>query len=223
MLLAAGAGTRVAADRNKALLPLGDAAVLAHSVRTVLRLDGVHRVVLVVAPGEADEVRAAVAPHLGSHDLWLVEGGRTRHGSEWRALQVLAGEIDAEELDVVAVHDGARPLAPAALWRRVVDAAVEHGGALPVVPVAGVLGRDGRPRPGLVAVQTPQAFGAGPLLAAYRAAERDGFAGTDTASCLERYPASGVRVVGVPSTAQNLKITFPEDVALAARLLSERP
>ena len=68
-----------------------------------------------------------------------------------------------------------------------------------------------------VAVQTPQAFRARPLLDAYRRAERDGFVGTDTASCVERYTDLAIHCV--PSPATNLKITFPEDVALAERLL----
>ncbi len=70
---------------------------------------------------------------------------------------------------------------------------------------------------GLVAVQTPQAFRAGDLLAAYRQADADGFVGTDTAACLERY--ADVSIAGVPSTTANLKVTFPEDVALAEELV----
>ena len=65
-------------------------------------------------------------------------------------------------------------------------------------------------------MQTPQAFRADALLAAYRAADADGFEGTDTASCLERY--GDLQIAAVPSTSGNLKITFPEDVSLAARL-----
>ena len=65
-------------------------------------------------------------------------------------------------------------------------------------------------------VQTPQAFRAAVLLEAYRRADHDGFDGTDTAACLERY--THVEVVSVPGRPANLKITFPEDVALAERL-----
>src|SRR3954471_15457014 len=115
VLLAAGSGTRVGAQTNKVLLPLDGAPVLAHSVRTVLDVEGVHRIVLVVRPEDREEVSAAVAPHLGAHDLWLVAGGEQRHHSEWQALQVLAEDIEEGELDVVAIHDGARPLAGADL------------------------------------------------------------------------------------------------------------
>jgi 2-C-methyl-D-erythritol 4-phosphate cytidylyltransferase len=67
-------------------------------------------------------------------------------------------------------------------------------------------------------VQTPQAFRATSLLAAYSAADREGFEGTDTAASLERF--ADVVVAAVPSSPRNLKITFPEDVDLAEALLS---
>ena len=71
----------------------------------------------------------------------------------------------------------------------------------------------------MVAVQTPQAFLAAPLLAAYRQAAADGFVGTDTASCIERYTDLPVRCV--PGDAGNIKITFPDDLFLAERLLAK--
>ncbi len=223
VLLAAGSGSRVGAlldERpiNKVLLPVDGVPMLARSVRTVLEVVGVHRIVLVVRPEDRDAVAEAVAPHLGSHDLWVVDGGAERHDSEWQALRTLAAEIEDGELDVVAIHDAARPLAPASLWRAVIDTAAERGGAIPVLPVPRLSRRDGGLAPaGLVGVQTPQAFRAADLLVAYRQADRDGFVGTDTASCLEHY--TDIVVAGVPSSAANLKVTFPDDVALAEKLL----
>jgi len=212
VILAAGAGSRVGAEVNKVLLPLLDRPIVAWSLRDALALDDVRRVVLVVAPGETAALSEAVAPFLGSGEVQLVEGGATRHASEWNALAVLASDIDAGLVDVVAIHDGARPLAGASLFTAVISAAREHGGALPAVPVPGVVGGTGA----MVGVQTPQAFRAAELLAAYRQAEADGFEGTDTASCLERY--GSIRIAAVPSSPTNLKVTFPEDVALAAAL-----
>ena len=218
VILAAGSGTRVGAETNKVLLPLDGIPVLARSVRTVLDVEGVHRIVLVVRREDRDAVSEAVAPHLGAHDLWMVDGGEQRHDSEWQALQVLADEIEGDELDVVAIHDAARPLATPQLWDSVIAAASEHGGAIPVVEVPQLSRGDGSLAPaGLVGVQTPQAFRAGDLLAAYRRADADGFVGTDTAACLERY--ADVAIVGVPSTSANLKVTFPEDLGLAEALL----
>jgi 2-C-methyl-D-erythritol 4-phosphate cytidylyltransferase len=222
VILAAGSGTRVGAQTNKVLLPLAGVPVLARSVRSVLDVEGIQRIVLVVRPQDREAVRAAVAPHLGAHDLWVVDGGEHRHDSELQALEALAGDIESGEVDVVAIHDAARPLARPDLWTAVLAAAHEHGGAIPVVATPRLSHRDGSAAPaGLVGVQTPQAFRARPLLEAYRQARADGFVGTDTAACLEQY--AEVTVVGVPSTARNLKVTFPEDLDLAEQLLSAAP
>jgi 2-C-methyl-D-erythritol 4-phosphate cytidylyltransferase len=213
VVLAAGEGRRVGADTNKVLLPLAGSPVFTWSLRAAADLEYVDAVVVVVR--EAD--RGVVQRHLTGHEV-VVPGGDTRHGSEWNALQALAPGIDAGEIDVVAIHDSARPLASPDLFRAVVEAAASYGGALPVREQPALVPRDGGPRPvHPVAVQTPQAFRARPLLDAYRRAERDGFVGTDTASCVERYTDLAIHCV--PSPATNLKITFPEDVALAERLL----
>lgn len=221
VILAAGSGSRVGAPVNKVLLPLGDAAVLTWSVRTVLALDDVARVVLVIRPEDRGAIEAAVAPHLGEREVVLVDGGATRHASEWAAVRVLAPDIESGAVGLVAIHDGARPLAGTDLWHRVIDAARTTGGAIPVVSESGLLTADLAVAPaGLGAVQTPQAFRAEALLAAYRSADADGFEGTDTASCLER--SGGGAIAAVASSPLNLKITFPEDVELASRLLAGR-
>ena len=217
VILAAGVGARVGAGSNKVLLPLGDRPVLAWSVRDALAAAGVRRVLVVVRAGEADAVGAALAPVLGDAEVGVVQGGATRHASEWSALQALAPEIDAGVIDVVAIHDGARPLAGTALFEATIAAARESGGAIPGVRLPGLLALDGRALPAeLDGVQTPQAFRAPDLLAAHAAAALDGFDGTDTAACWSRY--SDLPVAAVPSSATNLKITFPGDLALALRL-----
>lgn len=217
VILAAGLGSRVGAGSNKVLLPLGDRPVLAWAVRDALALDDVRRVLVVVRPGEAADVAAALAPHLGEGEVRLVEGGATRHGSEWAALQALAPEIGAGELDVIAIHDGARPLAGRDLFAATITAARETGGALPGVRLTGLVALDARVLPGeLDGVQTPQAFRARELLAAYTAAAAEGFDGTDTAACWSRY--TGLPVARVPGSPANLKVTFPEDLDLALRL-----
>lgn len=241
VVLAAGSGSRLGAGRNKCLLPLGAITVLGWSLRRALAVPDVARVVVVVAEGEQDEVAQAVAPVLEQQgeerEVLLVVGGATRHDSEWAALRVLADDVRRGEVDVVAIHDAARPLAPVTLWNEVVAVAREHGGAIPGVAVTGLLARS-RPLVGssvdaptptalhaAVAVQTPQAFRAGPLLAAYEAAEHDGFRATDTAGTLARHAhrGSGFVVRAVPGRATNLKITFAEDVPTALVLLAADP
>ncbi|CAM3528517.1 IspD/TarI family cytidylyltransferase [Nocardioides zeicaulis] len=217
VVLGAGSGSRVGAEVNKVLLPLRGVPVLVWSLREALALDDVRRVVLVVRPQDREAVAEAVAPHLGEREVLVVDGGATRHASEWAAIRVLADDVRAGEVDVVVVHDGARPLAGAALWSDVVAAAREVGGAIPVVPVTHLLHADLSPVTEQVGgVQTPQAFRAADVLAAYADADRDGFEGTDTAACVATYRA--VDVAAVPGSATNLKVTFPEDVALADEL-----
>lgn len=220
VILAAGSGSRVGADVNKVLLELDGRPVLAHSVLTALSLDDVDPVVLVCRAGEEEAVAGAVTPYLGDRDLLLVPGGATRHASEQAALDVLAPRVESGQVDVVVIHDGARALAPAALFGQVIAEARASGGAVPATALGGLLPRDPvAPAPDgvLVGVQTPQAFRAEPLLDAYAAARREGFEGTDTAACLERFRPD-VTVVVVPSSPANLKITYPEDLAAAARL-----
>jgi 2-C-methyl-D-erythritol 4-phosphate cytidylyltransferase len=217
VILAAGSGSRVGAGTNKVLLPLGDAPVLVWSVRDALALDDVRRVLVVVRPGERDLVSAALVPHLGDREVGVVEGGVTRHASEWNALRALSGEIESGEIDVVAIHDGARPLAGRELFARTIAVARERGGAIPVVRLVGLLALDGHALPAeLDGVQTPQAFRAVDLLAAHTRADADGFEATDTAACLARY--TDLAVAAVPSTPRNLKITFAEDLELVSRL-----
>ncbi|MET0999176.1 MAG: 2-C-methyl-D-erythritol 4-phosphate cytidylyltransferase, partial [Marmoricola sp.] len=110
VILAAGSGTRLGAGVNKVLLPIDGISILARSVRTVLEVTGVHRVVLVVRPEDREDVSDAVAPHLGAHDLWVVDGGAQRQASQWQALPTHAADIEDGEIDVVAIHDAARPL-----------------------------------------------------------------------------------------------------------------
>ena len=219
VLLAAGSGERVGADRNKVLLPLHGVPVLAHSVRTALRVDGAHRVVVVVRAEDRAAVTEAIRPHLGTHDLWLVDGGEQRHDSEYSALRALRRDIEAGEIAVVAIHDAARPLATEGLFRAVVDLAATRGAAVPALPAGRLNDRDGSlAAENLLVVQTPQAFDARALLAAYDAAEADRFVGTDTASCLERY--ADLAIHGVTGERRNLKITFADDLLLASELIS---
>jgi len=221
VILAAGSGSRVGASTNKVLLPLGDTTVLGQSLRTVLAVGGVTRLVIGVRPGDEDAVGEAVAPMLGQHEARLVPGGATRHAPEHAALQALRRQVEAGDVDVVAGHDAARPLAGPELFEATIAAARAHGGALPVLDLPGLLRRDLRPvARGVAGVQTPQAFRAVPLLEAHRRAAEGGYESTDTAACFERY--TDLPVVAVPSGATNLKVTFPEDLEVAERLLSAR-
>jgi 2-C-methyl-D-erythritol 4-phosphate cytidylyltransferase len=220
-MLAAGEGRRTGHHTNKVLLPLAGRRVFTWSIRWARLLPYVERTLLVIREDDRDAVRATLAREVDGTPIDLVVGGDSRHASEWHALQALEPAINAGEVDVVVIHDAARPLAGTQLFEDVIAAAAEHGGAIPVRDQGNLVGRNGETPPGdrVVAVQTPQAFLAAPLLAAYRQAAADGFVGTDTASCMERYTDLPVRCV--PGDAGNVKNTFPDDLFLAERLLAK--
>lgn len=224
------------ADRNKVLLAVAGRPVLAHSLATFVRMPEIGPIVLVTRPQEREAALAMIEsdPDLArAADLRVVDGGASRQESELYGLRALSGRVAAGQVDVVLVHDGARPLATPALAREVLAAARAYGGAVPGVAVPDlavattVTESDDRlvpvgerltaAAPELVAVQTPQGFRAGPLLAACEAAVRDGFVGTDTASCVERY--AGVAARWVMGTGRNVKITYAHDLAVVERAL----
>lgn len=221
VVLAAGEGRRTGSHTNKVLLPLAGRRVFTWSIRWARLLPEVVRTVLVIRDQDRDVIEATLAREVGPPAVDVVEGGSSRHGSEWAALQLLAPAIEAGEIDVVVIHDAARPLAGSDLWASVIEAAARLGGALPADDHGHLATLDGSELDPdrIVAVQTPQAFAAAPLLEAYRRADRDDFVGTDTASCIERY--TDVPVHCVPGDAGNIKITFPDDLFIAERLLAK--
>jgi 2-C-methyl-D-erythritol 4-phosphate cytidylyltransferase len=218
VLLAAGNGSRVGREINKVFLPLAGRRVLTWSLDSTDRLPHLVTTVVVLQDHDRVHVHDVLRRESINRPVELVEGGSTRHESELHALRALAPQIHAGTVDVVVIHDAARPLAGPSLFNEVVDAAALLGGALPVLPKQGIVFSDGTRVDGrLMTVQTPQAFHALPLLRAYEQAAREGFLGSDTASCVERF--TDLRVHGVAGNANNIKITFPEDLFLAERLL----
>jgi 2-C-methyl-D-erythritol 4-phosphate cytidylyltransferase len=203
IVVAAGSGSRF--GRPKQYEELAGRPVLDWSVATARAAaagpgDGV---VVVVPPDRAG------GPAPGADTV--VAGGPTRSSSVRAGLAAVPGDAD-----VIVVHDGARPLAGAELFARVVEA-VRAGAdaAVPAVEVTDTLRhRSGGPvnRNGLVAVQTPQAFRA----AALRRAHLGEAEATDDASLVE---AAGGKVVVVEGSPANLKITRPIDLAIAEALL----
>jgi 2-C-methyl-D-erythritol 4-phosphate cytidylyltransferase len=219
VVLAGGSGSRFGRSVNKVYLPLAGRPVLWWSLRAMAR----HSDVLVLVTRSQDvEFMADV---VGGLDVEVVEGGTTRQGSELAALRHLAPRVGTGAVDTILIHDGARPLASPELVNRVLAATGEYGGAIPGLRSEDLaeVTADGRVLPlaeDLVAVQTPQGFSARPLLAAYEQAAAEGFDGTDTASCVERY--TDIQVHWVPGEQRNLKVTYEHDLLVAERVMEPR-
>ena len=224
IVLAAGAGTRVGNSRNKVYLPLGGRRIVTWSLELFRQVPGIGRLVLVVRDSDRELVGEILDREFPDVPVDVVTGGETRHESEYRALLHLADDIRRGQIDIVLVHDAARPLTPVRVVEEVLATAMRTGGAIPALPLEDVAGVDAAGRisepdhTDLIRVQTPQAFRSTQLLAAYEAAAADGFAGTDTASCVERY--EGVTVHVVPGDARNLKVTYADDLFMAELMLA---
>lgn len=146
VVLAAGMGTRVGADGNKAYLPLAGRSMVSWSVEAVARSANVARTILVFRRGERDLAARTLAEEVPDLRVELVEGGDTRHGSEENVLRHLAPDIESGAVDVVLVHDAARPLASPAMMDTAVTTARASGGAIPVLPAAEVIATDANGR-----------------------------------------------------------------------------
>jgi 2-C-methyl-D-erythritol 4-phosphate cytidylyltransferase len=227
LVLAGGSGSRVGAGVNKVYLSLAGRSVLSWSLAWAAQVPEIVTTVLVVRAEDVPLAGDVLRREAADLDVRMVVGGATRHRSEDAGLAEVAAQVDSGELDVIAVHDGARPLAGASLFRTVIRVADAAGGAVPALSATGVLqvGKDGQPQPGgstsphrLARVQTPQAFRAKDLLTAYAAAQVSGYEGTDTASSVEAF--SGIVVRTVAGSPLNLKVTYLQDLAVAERLLT---
>jgi 2-C-methyl-D-erythritol 4-phosphate cytidylyltransferase len=205
IVVAGGSGSRFGSPKQYA--ELGGRPLLAWSVDQARR--ACHGVVLVVQPGDEDSRK-------WSADR-VVAGGATRSASVRAGLAVVPDTAAA-----IVVHDAARPLARDSIWQAALDA-VKRGAdaAIPTVAVTDTIKQmqsDGRlltlDRQRLVAVQTPQAFRASVL----REAHKSGADATDDAALVE---ALGATVVAVEGSADNLKVTSPIDLVVAATLQRE--
>ena len=220
IIVAGGSGTRFGASMPKQFLSLKGRPVLMRTIDTFGNTMGDTVDVIVTLPAQQMDLWHRLCEQYG-FDVphRVVAGGHTRWHSVKNALDSI-GDVDS--VDLIAVHDGVRPLATPAMIARVIDAARRDGAAIPVVPlndsVRQIQGDTScaLDRSSLRAVQTPQAFDAGLLMAAYRQPFDPTF--TDDASVVERY---GHTVTLVEGDTANLKITRPMDLALAEYLLNQ--
>jgi 2-C-methyl-D-erythritol 4-phosphate cytidylyltransferase len=215
IVVAAGRGERMGADRPKAFVTLRGKSLLLRSAAALADgTDGLVAVVPEEAVAEATRMLAEV-PHVRA----VVAGGATRAESVRAGLAAVPSGFDG----IVLVHDAARPLVPPDLVRAVAEAARRTGAALPVLPLVDtikVVG-DGRvvetlDRTRLGAAQTPQGFRIGLLREAYARAFADDVALTDEAMAVERL---GHPVAAVPGSPRNRKITTPDDLRWAESIL----
>jgi 2-C-methyl-D-erythritol 4-phosphate cytidylyltransferase len=199
--------------------------VLGAAVGVFAAIPAISQIVVTLPPDQEDaegEVRA-VLPSKLCPGVLFVRGGENRRVSVFNALR----SLQTNSCDFVLIHDGARPWVSRAVIEAVIDAAVIHGAAVPVLPSVEtpkmldgpfdgqgpccgfIMGHPRRET--VVFAQTPQGFAFGPLLEAHEKAAKSGAEFTDDAG-VWAFAWPDAKVAAVPGEAANRKITFPEDL-----------
>lgn len=230
VVLAAGQGRRMGANINKIFLDLAGKPVLLHSLEVFQQAPQVSQIVVAAAADELEQITALLAAGGITKAKTVVEGGSTRLRSVAAALPYISCAVD-----LVAVHDGARPLISAEDFAAVLAAAEDEqvAGAILAAPVTDTIKTLSAPTDkgrgenlGLVSgslrrdllwrALTPQVFAIEPLLEAYSTLDKDF---TDDAALLA---AAGKEIALVWGSEENIKITTPLDLRLAELILKER-
>ncbi|MBM4261146.1 MAG: 2-C-methyl-D-erythritol 4-phosphate cytidylyltransferase [Deltaproteobacteria bacterium] len=223
IVVAAGSGSRVGGELPKVYLPLCGRELLRRTLDRVFAVKRITRAIVVVAAGELSRAESMLRQdaNLAARPWVLQTGGTLRQDSVRNGLAKLDGDVD-----IVAIHDGARPFVSPALFERCIDAAQKHGAVVPgSVPRDTIkfVNAEGRvqstpPRNTLREVQTPQVFRRELIDEAHSRAARAGFQATDDAMLVEWM---GQPVYVIEGERLNFKVTLPEDVWLAETLIRD--
>lgn len=220
-VVAAAGGSSRMGGVNKLLLPLEGIPVLARTLRALDEARLVDEIVVAAREEDLLTIGDLCRTYGVTKPVKIVCGGETR------AASVLAAAMECREDGAfIAVHDGARPLAEPALIDSVIQLAFRTNAAAAAVPVKDTIKvtAEGKivstpDRETLRAVQTPQVFDGALLRAALQAAVDGGIPVTDDCSAVERM---GKEIYLTEGSYENIKITTPEDLALAAAILQRR-
>jgi len=219
VIAASGEGQRMGGERKKQYLLLDGVPLLARTLQAFDRQEAVGQVVVVVPPGEIDYAREVIKPHCSLEKSIFVEGGKRRQDSVYFGLKAVSPEAE-----IVCIHDGVRPFVSAELFDRVLQAALQCGAAIPVIPetdtlkeisINGLVSRT-LSREAVRRVQTPQMFRRELIVEAYRKAQILGVEAPDDAYLLELL---GEKICTVAGSPANIKITYPLDLLFAEAIL----
>ena len=222
---AAGAGRRMGFGKNKAFITIRNIPLLVLCMKMLAETGMVRRVIVVTRAWEITETELMLKEYQDRFPnvSWQVTaGGRERQDSVANGLALIA-----DESGYVAVHDGARPFAGTEVFARTFAKAKEFGAAIATVPLKDTVKIvDGRgvvvstpDRASLCAVQTPQIFEINVLRKGYEVLKEHPVAATDDASLVE---ASGHPVAVAEGSYENIKVTTPEDLLLAEKILEKQ-
>ena len=215
IIAAAGQGNRMGGERAKQFLELAGIPIIIHTLRAFERCEVIQEIIVVLAAQEAAGFLSLAGKFSLQKVASIVPGGSTRAASVLHGLQA----VRPATAEIVAIHDGVRPFVTPDEITRTVNAAELHEAAVLVAPVTDTIKEveDGRVRGTLTRSQlrralTPQCFRYSLLRQAYEQADVMNPGLTDDSALVE---AIGIRAVIVAGSSRNIKITTPEDLAIA--------
>ncbi|MDB9439211.1 2-C-methyl-D-erythritol 4-phosphate cytidylyltransferase [Dolichospermum lemmermannii CS-548] len=220
LIPAAGSGKRMGADRNKLLLQVRSKPLIAWTLLAAEAASSISWIGIVSQPPDWDDFKSIIADLKLKKTIVFIPGGSTRQESVYNGLQALptnAGQV--------LIHDGARCLATPELFNACSEAILHCSGLIAAVPVKDTIKvvddndiiKNTPERKQLWAAQTPQGFDVKLLKQCHAEGVRQGWEVTDDAALFEK---CGIEVRIVPGEETNLKITTPQDLAIAEFILS---
>ena len=220
VIVAAGRGTRMGLDRNKVLYPVCGEPIIVHTVRAFAQ-SGLFDGGIVVVTGENDMEEMRAMMDAAGLRVTFAKGGADRQESVYNGIAACP-----KDADVIAIHDGARPLVTREVIFKTIDSAKEYGSGVAAVQLKDTVKRvdengiviDTPARDTLRAVQTPQTFDAELIRQAHEA-YKTGERATDDAMLMERM---GHAVRLTQGDVENIKLTTPEDMLLAEQVMIRR-
>lgn len=209
VIVAGGKGTRMGASTPKQFLLLNGLPILMHTIQAFLRWDKDAEIVLVLPKTEQEQWNELVEKYNFTPQLTLTTGGATRFDSVYNGLQKTTG-------DIIAIHDGVRPLVSSATIQNCFDAAIAFGNGIPCIPINDSIRKTKGEENQMVnrahyfRIQTPQVFQRSIILNGFKQPYSDAF--TDDASVIEK---AGEKIHLVEGNEENIKITRPSDLKIA--------
>lgn len=220
VIVAAGRSTRMNKSLNKVYLSIAGKPVLYYSIKAFDEIEWIKEIIVVTSPEETEYCQENVLEKFyWNKPFKIVKGGEERQYSVYNGISV----VD-KDCEIVAIHDGARPLVTKEIIMEAIKAAYLYKAAAVGVPVKDTIKvadednfiLDTPDRRYLWAIQTPQVFEKELIMKAHRKALEEGFLGTDDSVLVERM---GFKVKLVEGDYKNIKITTPEDLVVAELFL----
>lgn len=223
IIVAAGSGLRMKSARPKQYMDLAGLPVLSRTLKVFDDHPGIENIFLVVSPGEIEFCHETVLSKARwNKNIVLVPGGKERQDSVYEGLKAAGGHM--EEDDIILIHDGVRPLVAREMITACIACAEKSGACIPGIPASDTLKQVDSAgfiastvsRENIWFAQTPQAFSLKLIRDGFEYAFANHLSLTDDAAVLEMY---GKPVRMIPGSRNNIKITTPEDLCIAAALL----